>query len=98
MVLNTPVIEDVTSNLASPLYLLLSSLYLCFLRKSLLHSPVVKLALEQKHGLGTVLGLVTGLGILDEYLFLLARVRVLVHISQTYSRLHLIDILATGST
>lgn len=76
VVFHTTVVEDITSNLASPLYLLLTSLNLSLSLQTLLHGAVVELALQEQQGFGTVLWLVTGLGVLDEDFFFLAGIRV----------------------
>ena len=46
MILDTPIVEDITANLASPLYFLLACLYFCLLGLALFLSPVIQLALQ----------------------------------------------------
>ena len=54
VVFHTTVIKDITSYLASPLYLLLSCLNLRLCLETLLHGTVVELRLEQSHGVVAV--------------------------------------------
>ncbi len=98
MVFDTAVIEDITSYLTSPLYLLLACLNLRLGLEALLHGAVVELALQEQQGFGTVLWLVTGLGVLDEDFFFLAGIRVGIPITQTDTGFNLIHILTTGTT
>ena len=98
MVFDTTVIEHITAYLASPLYLLLARLYLRLRLKALLHGAVVELTLQEKQSLGTVFRLVARLGILDEDFLFLACVGICIPITQTNTRLYLVDILTSGST
>ena len=97
VVLDTAVVEHIAAYLATPLDLLLSCLNLGLCLQTFLHGSVVELTLEQEHGLGAVLGLVTRLGVLDKDLFFLARVGVGVPIAQTHARLYLVHVLSTGT-
>ena len=63
----------------------------------LLMLTVVDKRAEERKGTLLVLGLVACLGTLDEYLLHLASVGVLPGIAQAHSRLHLVDVLTTGS-
>ena len=98
VVFHTAVVKDITSDLTSPLYLFLSCFDLGLSLHALLHGTVIELTLQQQHGLGSVLGLVAGLGILNEDLLFLARVGVFILVAQAHARLHLVDILTTGAT
>ena len=98
MIFHASVVEDVAANLASPLYLFLSGLDLCLLSHFLFQGPVVELTLQQLHGLLAVFGLVTRLGVLNEDLLVLARIGIFILVTQAHARLHLVDILSTGTT
>ena len=98
MIFHTTVVEDITAYLATPFYLLLARFYLSFLCQSLLHSAVIELTLQQEHSLGTVLRLVTSLSVFDKDFFFLASIWILILITKTHSRLHLINILTTCTT
>ena len=58
---------------------------------------VIDKGIEARQRTLLVLRLVTCLGTLNENLFGLARVRILPHIAQTHTRLHLVDVLATST-
>ena len=97
VVLDTTVVEDVGAYLTAPLDLLLASLDLGLSLEALLHGTVVELGAQQGHRTLLVLGLVTRLRVLDEDFFLLARIGVGIPIAQTDTRLHLVDVLTTGT-
>ena len=98
MVFYTAVIEHITTDLASPLYLFLASLNLGLRLESLLHRTVVELRFEESHCVVTVLELLTALSVLDEDFFLLTGIGIDILITQTHTRLHLVDVLSTGTT
>ena len=98
MVLDAAVVEDVTANLAAPLYLLLARLNLGLFGASLLEGAVVELGAEKAHGVLAVFKLFARLGVFDEDFFFLSRVGVFVLIAQTYACLDLVHILTTCST
>ncbi len=98
MVFHTTVIEDIATNLATPFDFLLTGFHLCLLGHTVLEFLVVKHGTEKQQCLGTVLGLVTCLGIFDQDFFFLAGIRVGIPIAQTDTGLYLIDILTTGTT
>ena len=97
MVLHTFVVKDIGAYLAAPLYLHLACLYRRLRLHALLHGAVIELGLQQTHGVLTVLLLLARLGVGDKYLLFLARIGVLIHITQAHARLHLVDILSAGT-
>ena len=69
----------------------------CDIVNILLVLTVVDECIEAAQGTLLVLWLVTGLSTLDEDFLYLACVRVLPRIAETYTRLHLVHVLTTGT-
>ena len=87
MILHSAVIEDVATDLGSPLDLLLPRLDLGLSSAATLELLVVELGTEEAHRVLTVIGLGAGLGILDDDLLLSARLGVSVAVAQAYTPL-----------
>ena len=97
MVFYATVIEYVTTDLRTPLDLLLSGLHLGLLGHAMLQLLIVKDGTQLTHSVLTVLGLVASLGILDQDLFFLTCIRVLELITQANSGFHLVHVLSSGA-
>ena len=97
MVLNTAVIEDIGTNLRTPLNLLLTRLHLGLLLHTVLQFFVIEHGAQQPQGVLFVLGLVARLGVLNEDFLLLTRIRVFILVAQSNARLHLIYVLSSGT-
>ena len=97
MVFHTLVVEDVRAYLRTPFNLFLSCLDFCLCLESLLHGAIVELRAQQREGTLLVLRLVARLGVLNEDFLFLACVGIGIPIAQTHTRLHLVDVLSTGT-
>ena len=98
MILYTAIVEHITTYLTTPFYLLFSRFYLSLSLHTLLHRTVIELRFQQLHSLCTVLRLIARFGILDQDFLLLACIRILILITQAYTRLYFIHVLPTSTT
>ncbi len=97
MVLDAAVVEHIGANLRTPLYPLLLRLDSLLCGKAFVEFVLIEFRTENAHGVLLVHQLGTGLLILDDVVYLLARILVLEFVAQTGRRFDLIDILTAGS-